>query len=206
MPRSAWFHPSAALRGFYAQIAGVALILVFDLGLNFHRWPILVGGLIDLPAHLLTALIILAALRVRPFTRFWCSAAAWSMLIDLDHLPGELGYHVLEPGTPRPVTHSLAAILVLCLLALLSGTSGTRKDLAWGAATGVMLHLVRDITDGGAIPLFWPLPLHGVALPYPFYVLTLLLFPCLGLLGRPLRGAGHAHAPPQPAQEYARRR
>ena len=54
-----------------------------------------------------------------------------------------------------------------------------------GLAVGVILHFVRDITDGGTIPLLWPLLSGGFSLPYPFYVLTLLSVPLLGIFVEP---------------------
>jgi inner membrane protein len=174
--------PSIATR-VALQLAGVALLVAVDLSFNPDQQPLVVQGVVDLPAHVLTAVILLAALRRRAFTPFWWSVTAWSALIDLDHIPGVLGWYFLTRGEPRPYTHSLLCIGLLWLWSL--ALRGRTRQLVFGAAIGVALHLVRDITDGAAVPLFWPVVTRGVSLPYPFYVLTLVLFVILGIWAAP---------------------
>lgn len=71
-----------------------------------HGTDLLVRGLLDEIGHLLTALVVVIA--VRRWTRVNRSAAAVTLIaaviIDIDHVPGELlGIDVLTVGTPRPV-------------------------------------------------------------------------------------------------------
>ena len=67
----------------------------------------------DEPAHLATGLVFVLALLTLARSRraplsFLAAAVVASVAIDLDHLPGLLGWHGLTQGTPRPYTHSLA--------------------------------------------------------------------------------------------------
>jgi hypothetical protein len=56
-------------------------------------------------------------------------------------------------GDGRPVTHSLAFVLVLIAVGLLV----PRLRIAVGGlGVGLLLHLVRDLATGPGAPLLWP--------------------------------------------------
>ena len=78
---------------------------------GWHGMNFAMRGLLDEPAHLATALIILGALvRFRgsvPDPRFIATMLICSVAIDVDHLPAEFGSNALTNGTPRPYTHAL---------------------------------------------------------------------------------------------------
>lgn len=135
-------------------------------------------GIVDIPAHMAVCAVALLALsaisRSRLTTRFVVAALVASAAIDLDHLPGYLGDHLITGSLPRPYTHS--AFLVAGLVAI--GLALRRRDLrlvSLGIAFGVATHLFRDLATGPGVPLFWPLSSDVVAVPYVFFALTLAL-------------------------------
>jgi hypothetical protein len=149
-------------------------------------------GLLDWPAHLATALVVLGALvRVRgslPDQRFCWTMLACSVLIDLDHLPMEFGSDVLTNGTPRPYTHALWTVIALALawaaarhFVARSGRSrpATIELVLAGAAWGVAAHFVRDIATA-PMSFWWPVTDIAVEVPYPWYVVALTVLVAIG--------------------------
>jgi hypothetical protein len=134
-----------------------------------------------------TALIVLGAItRFRagpPDPKFGWSLLAWSVLIDVDHLPQEFGTSVLTEGTPRPYLHALW-VLVLLTFAILAArywsqhakapiAAGTMQVLA-GAACGIATHFLRDVATA-PMSLWWPVTKAAIQEPYWCYVLELLV-------------------------------
>jgi inner membrane protein len=147
------------------------VVLLLDLILVTRGWPVPVVGVLDEPAHLLTAWLVLAAasgrttaLRVLP----WVLAGA--VLLDLDHVPLFLGLDVTATQSGRPVTHSLATVAVLLAAALV--VRPWRRPLT-ALAIGAGTHLLRDLCTGPGVPLSWPLSDADVRLPYLAYLLVL---------------------------------
>jgi inner membrane protein len=139
-------------------------------------------ALLDEPAHLATAMLVLMNLRVRG-RAFLVAALVSSVVIDLDHLPGQLGSDFLTRGTTRPYTHSLAGVVALSALALVLTR---RRAIAAGVATGLLAHLARDVATGGGIALFWPLTDAAVRVPYAVYFAALAVLATRAAV-RPMR-------------------
>jgi hypothetical protein len=159
---------------------------------GWHDMNFGMRGLLDWPAHLATALVILGALvRVRkklPDQRFGWMMLACSVLIDLDHLPDEFGSEVLTAGTPRPYTHALWVVIVIMLawaaarcIAARSGylRPATIELTLAGAACGVAAHFVRDIATA-PMSFWWPVTNMAVEVPYRWYVVTLAVIIAIG--------------------------
>jgi len=158
----------------------VAAVLSLDL-----LWTLLAGstgtvayGLIDEPAHLATCVIaLLAATAIRGSrfpTRFLTAALIASVAIDLDHLPGYLGSHLIVGSMPRPYTHSLLFACLLVAIGLASKRADRRQ--AWlGVAFGVSAHLLRDVATGPGIAFLWPLVAAPIKVPYVLYAGTLVV-------------------------------
>ncbi len=157
----------------------LAVVLVLDL-----LWSLIEGstgsiayGLIDEPAHLATCAIALFALlalagRALP-PRFLGAALISSVAIDLDHLPGYLGSHLLTGSMPRPYTHSLLLVGVLVAVGLLVRRPSLRQ--VWlGVAFGVSAHLLRDLATGPGVAFLWPLVIAPIKIPYVLYAGTLV--------------------------------
>ena len=163
---------------------------------GWHGMNFAMRGLLDEPAHLATALIILGALvRIRgalPDQRFGWTMLACSVLIDLDHVPAEFGTGALTNGTPRPYTHALWTVIALTLawatarfFVIRSGRPrpATVELMLAGAAWGVTAHFVRDIATA-PMSFWWPVTDMPVEVPYWWYVVALSFLIALG----PIRG------------------
>lgn len=150
----------------------VAAVAAIDLLFREYHFSLPVAALLDESAHVATLLVLLAAVGPIPSGRFIGGSLLGVVLIDVDHVPMQLGWDFLTAGTGRPYSHSLAGILVLVCIALASPKSWRPSLL--GAATGLAVHLVRDAATGG-IALYWPLSWQAVRLPYGAYALTLVL-------------------------------
>ena len=72
-------------------------------------------GIVDWIGHVATGVVIVALLC--PPRRMAVAIIVFSVVLDVDHLPLELGTDVLTAGTPRPYTHSLLTILVVLVAA-----------------------------------------------------------------------------------------
>ena len=134
-------------------------------------------GLVDEPAHLATALLLLVAVSAttgwRPGPAFVIAAVVAAMAIDLDHVPHHFGWDGLTAGTPRPYTHSLITAVLLLVAGELM--EGRRRKIAFGAAFGVSAHLFRDLATGPGVALLWPASRTAVQMPYVAFAVGLLL-------------------------------
>lgn len=184
-------------QGVFCLIARVAakrpvgiLLALYAFGTDWliawHSLPFGLMGMVDEPAHVATALVVLGAItRFRtcpPEPKFGWTMLTCSVFIDLDHLPAELGSDVLTGGTPRPYTHALWTVMVLTL-----AWAGARYSLIRpckprpatvelvlaGAAWGLAAHFLRDIATA-QMSLWWPITDIAVQLPYWSYVAALL--------------------------------
>ena len=175
---------------------GVSLALAVAIAVTDHvvhqqQLPFLWRGLMDEPCHLATAMIVLGALarwRGRPPSGpfVWAMLSA-SVLIDLDHLPLELGSRVLTAGTPRPYTHALWVLVPLVVAAAAARwqyrVSGSARAasvavIAAGAAWGVAAHFLRDVATA-PIALWWPVSSASVQVPGYWYLAALLVLATL---------------------------
>jgi inner membrane protein len=137
----------------------------------------LVTGLLDEPAHLATAALVLLALPPLPI-RVTALVLAGSVGIDLDHVPLYLDVpHVAADGG-RPFTHSL---LTVALLLLVAGLAPALRQSLLALAGGVLLHFLRDIATGPGIPLLWPYD-RAILVPYELYLAVLAALALAGVL------------------------
>ena len=173
------------------SLALAAAIAVTDQVVHQQQLPFLWRGLMDEPCHLATAMIVLGALarwRGRPpSSRFVWAMLSASVLIDLDHLPLELGSGGLTAGTPRPYTHALWVLVLLAVTAAAarhrhqvsgSGRAGAVAVIAAGAAWGVAAHFLRDVATA-PISLWWPVSSADVQVPGYWYLAALLILATL---------------------------
>jgi hypothetical protein len=122
--------------------------------------------MLDETAHIVTALLTHLGLGL-PLTRSAVfGTLAGATLLDIDHVPQYLGWHVLASRTVRPVTHSLTTVLVIGLAAQFSP-----RHLRWPVrcvAIGAATQLARDLGTG-PVPLWWPVREQEVQVPYVVY-------------------------------------
>jgi len=154
-------------------LGSLLLIGLLDLCAAMRPWSVPVIGLLDEPAHVLTAVLLLAALLPLSATAVVPWALAGAVLIDLDHIPLYFWGALASDGSGRPVTHSAATVVVLACAGAAS-RRGLRRALL-GLSLGVALHLVRDLGTGPGIPLWWPIGQHSVLIPYQVYVATMVV-------------------------------
>jgi inner membrane protein len=134
-------------------LAGVAL--AFDAADRRVPFTFLATGPIDEVAHLATGglgLLALACFIDAP-CRFYVAGLIASVAIDLDHIADYLGLLGSQQG--RPVTHSLSTVVVVVAAA---AASRRHRAVLAGAATGLLIHFARDITEGPpGVRMLWPL-------------------------------------------------
>jgi LexA-binding, inner membrane-associated putative hydrolase len=185
-----WAAATAAKRWVGGLLALYALATDWLTG--WHGMNFAMRGLLDWPAHLATALVILGALvRVRrrpPEQQFGWTMLACSVVIDIDHLPAEFGSYVLTNGTPRPYTHAFWVVIVLTIawatarfstIRLGRPRPATVELILAGAAWGVAAHFVRDIATA-PMSFWWPVTKAAVEAPYWSYVLALAIIIAVG--------------------------
>lgn len=179
---------------------------------GWHGMNFAMRGLLDWPAHVATALVILGSVtRVRralPDQRFGWAMLACSVLIDVDHLPAEFGSYVLTNGTPRPYTHALWTVIVLTLawaaarfFVIRSGRPrpATVELVLAGAAWGVAAHFVRDIATA-PMSFWWPVTEAAVEVPYWWYVVALAVIIAVGPVSKGRTMDTHAPSDPGTSQ------
>ena len=148
----------------WAAPAGVAAVVAVHPVLSRldPERDFLAFGLFDWIGHLATGAVLVAALR--PSRRMAAGILLGSVLIDLDHIPAQLGTDVLTAGAPRPYTHSLISLGVVLAAARLR-----RSEALLGAAIGLAGHLARDL-GGGDVMLFWPVSWADQSMTFSVYV------------------------------------
>jgi inner membrane protein len=138
---------------------------------HFDSGSLLVLGLLDEPAHLATAWLFLAAFLPVQARTTWLWALIGAVAIDVDHVPLYLWHVGAADPNSRPVTHSLATVVLLVVIAAVA--SRRLRAPLLGVALGTVLHFVRDLAEGPGVPLLWPFDATNVTLPHGTYLLVL---------------------------------
>lgn len=164
------------------EVAVISIILLAaDQALRHASNGLFREGLFDETAHLMTGLLVLAALPRAPDAWFALGVICGSVLIDLDHLPQYLGDYWWTAGTQRPHSHSLLTLIVLAVLAFLWRS---RRSLMLGLLVGVAFHLWRDMSENqtSGVPLLWPRSDHSYTSAHWPYLATVALLAAVGFL------------------------
>jgi len=160
-----------SLARFLVPLLGLLSIVVVDI-IRLRQWPLIVAGLLDELAHVLTALVVHAAIGLPRSKAALLGTLAGATLLDADHVPHHLGSRILTSDTERPLTHSAISVGLVACMAIL-GPRRWRLPLLC-AAVGASTQLVRDVGTG-SIPLWWPLSRKEVRLPYVAYLAFIAL-------------------------------
>lgn len=153
-------------------LAALGLVAGLDaLSEHFDSGSLLVLGLLDEPAHLATAWLFLAAFLPVQARTTWLWALIGAVAIDVDHVPLYLWHVGAADPNSRPVTHSLATVVLLVVIAAVA--SHRLRAPLLGVALGTVLHFVRDLAEGPGVPLLWPFDATNVTLPHGTYLLVL---------------------------------
>jgi inner membrane protein len=148
-------------------------ILAADLCIDRLEPPWLLSGLFDEPAHLATAVLVLANLRA-PGPAWAAGYAIGSVAVDADHLPLVPVRHTIRRETPRPPAHTLLTPLGVAACAAF-GREAARKALL-GAAAGTCAHFLRDLATGSGLAPLQPFSRWRAQLPRAgYYALAGLL-------------------------------
>jgi inner membrane protein len=144
----------------------LAAVLGADWMIHRRRPRWIVTGLLDEPAHVATAGLVLLNLPLRS-GRWTGGFLVGSVLPDLDHVPLALSRVHPDIDAPRPATHCLLAIAPLALVA--AGSRGVAREYTAGATVGALVHLARDLAVGTGVPLLQPLDGRSFKVPYSVY-------------------------------------
>jgi inner membrane protein len=169
-------------------LACLATVAVADLTIRRRQPPWILVGLLDEPAHLATAGVVLANLK--PRSHKWALGfMAGAVLPDLDHVPLALSRVHPDIDAPRPVTHCLLVASPLFVAARLC-RPGPARDALTGAGAGTLAHFARDLAVGTGVALLQPLTGRNVKVPYLVYIGVLA-----ALAARAVQSSSSSHSP-----------
>jgi hypothetical protein len=162
-------------------IMGVDLRLRGEEGVLFH-------GFVDWTAHLLTALIIFAAIRALGFPVNWMMAAFGAVIADADYLMIREGLMHHAGDSSRGVLHTVGPALALIAIGLVIPPA---RVFFVTLGIAMMTHILRDSATADT-SFLWPLTDHIFHLRYTLYLAILAGFTVIAtgivaLEGRPLR-------------------
>jgi inner membrane protein len=149
-----WLGSRYSIRSWALPIPLAGVALAFDAADRRVPFSILASGALDEAAHPATGALGLLALScfIDALRYFYVAGLVASVAIDLDHIPMYLG-----TGNPheRPVTHSLATVVVVVVATV---ASRRHRAVLAGAAAGLLIHFAREIAEGSprgadALPL-----------------------------------------------------
>jgi inner membrane protein len=154
-----------------AALAPFSIIVLDSWRRRQTRCPLIVHGILDESAHLLTGRLVVESLFSQRSSAFRAAVLASSVLIDVDHVPAYTGHGWLDRGVPRPYPHSLTT---LATIAAFVRTTPADNDVALGVLVGTALHLWRDVSEPGTgIPLLWPVSNRPFNIGYSSYAAAL---------------------------------
>ena len=190
-------------------LAGVVLLTADQAAYVTVGSPVVLQAPLDWFAHVLTTALIVWGLAPGMRNRVLVPALIASVAIDIDHIPGRLGYDWLTAGTSRPYTHSLTTVVVLLI-----GAGLVRRARAplLGVALGVASHLWRDLAEPAhaGVALVWPISDGSCEVPQTVYLGSLaalaLIAAVRALRGPHVRTEGRAPSAAARLQRFRRRR
>jgi inner membrane protein len=150
-------------------LAGAVLLIADQTAYVAVGSTVLLQAPLDWIAHVLTTALIVWGLAPGLRNRVLVPALVASVAIDVDHIPGRLGYDWLTAGTSRPYTHSLATVVVLLIGA---GLVRSARAPLLGVALGVASHLWRDLAEPvhAGVALVWPISDGRCEVPQAVYL------------------------------------
>ncbi len=162
-------------------IMGVDLRLRGEEGLLFH-------AMVDWSAHILTALVIFAAIRALGFPVNWVMVAFGAIIADADYLMIREGAMERLGDSSRGLLHTLGPALALIAIGLVIPWL---RVFLLSLGIAMLTHILRDSATAETAFL-WPLDDHVFHLRYSFYLAILVAFTLVttgivALGARPLR-------------------
>lgn len=164
--------PSWVVRLLSVSMApAMAVIMGVDLRIRGSE-RILIHGIADEVAHVLTALVVFAAIRALGFPVNWVMAAFGAVVCDADYL---LMWDHLMPqvgDSSRGVLHTVGPALALVLLGLVFPPG---RVFFVSLGIGMLTHIMRDSATAATAPI-WPISMHVYHLRYSLYLAVLAMF------------------------------
>lgn len=166
-------HPDPRWRQSRANLGMAGLAILGILLLHFlpaRKSLLVVHGFSDEIGHLLTAFVLVIALRgVRMAIPVWAILIG-GVILDLGHISDQLGITHAVMGSSRNGGHSVLAVALIAAVALVD----REHAKVWlGIAIGSLSHLWRDMGTG-TVPLGWPF-IHTVqSVTYRMYIFGLI--------------------------------
>ncbi len=151
-----------------ALLSALPMLLAIEGAMKLESDPFLVRAAGDETAHEITAFLM--AMPLYGDLGDYLPIAFGAIVMDLDHIPMELGIKPLRPKIPcRPYTHNL---LCAALVSVATWLLTRNRRVATGTAAGIATHYFRDLATGGA-PLLWPASTRCFRMPYWVYLAVL---------------------------------
>ncbi len=146
----------------------MAVIMGVDLRIRGSE-EILVHGVADEIAHLLTALVMLAALRAVGMCVNWPVVAVGAVIPDIEHISAMAGQLAAIGTTGRGVMHTLVPGAMVVAVGLL--ISPLRVFLL-SLGLAMLSHVLRDAATS-AVPALWPHTIGAYHLRYAYFLAML---------------------------------
>ena len=146
----------------------LAIIMGIDLRIRGAE-KLLIHGVADEIAHLLTAMIMLSTVRAIGLRVSWIAGAMGAMAPDVEYALSRLDITAPIGDASRGVMHTLVPGVALVLLGLM-----TPPLRLFFVSLGIALltHTVRDAATS-SVPALWPLSVEYFHLRYSFFLAML---------------------------------
>lgn len=148
-----------------AMAPALAIIMGIDLRIRGAE-EILVHGFADEIAHLLSALIMLSAVRAVGFRLSWVAVAIGAVAPDIEYVLSRLDMTAPIGDSSRGVMHTLVPGAGILLLGLM--LPPLRVFLV-SLGLALLTHVVRDAATS-SVPALWPLTDEYFHLRYAFFL------------------------------------
>ena len=184
--------PTWLLRGL-SMLMAPAMVIIMGIDLRIRgQERILIHGIADEIAHVLTAIVMLSVLYALGWPVRWIAGILGAVAIDIDHFLVPEGYLHMIANTNRSALHTVGPALVVLVVGLVAWPLRT---WFWSFGLAMLTHLLRDATTS-ELPLAWPVGDDLIHLRYSLY-LTILVACTLvttGVVALGARPPGHARA------------
>jgi hypothetical protein len=158
--------PTWLLRGL-AMLMAPAMVVIMGIDLRIRgQERLLIHGIADEIAHVLTAVVMLSVFYAIGFRVNWIAAMIGGMLLDADYVLQMEDVVESVAGTGRGAIHTIGPTLAVLVVGALIPPLRT---LLLSLGIGMLSHLIRDSATA-ATPLMWPVSDYLFHLRYSLYL------------------------------------
>ncbi len=172
-----------------AMLMAPAMVVIMGVDLRLRGAEgLLHHAIVDWSAHILTALVILGAIRAVGFPVYWPMALFGAVIADADYLMIREGTMEQLGDSSRGVLHTLGPALAVIAIGL---AIRPLRVFLLSLGIAMLTHILRDSATANTAFL-WPLDDHVFHLRYSLYLAILVAFTLVttgivALGARPLR-------------------